>query len=92
MSDGPEVWVDYDHPPLSRNYEQCRQCGGDRSFQHHCDLLTEMMKLRGMIWWLASDLAADDGDPTSTSETWVALAEKHWRQGLRYAARLINPA
>jgi hypothetical protein len=51
-----------------------------------------MMKLRGMIWWLASDLAADDGDPNSTTETWVALAEEHWRLGLRCEARPLKPA
>lgn len=47
-------------------------------------------KLRGMIWWLASDLAADDGDDNSTSDTWVTLAEKHWQQGLRYETRFIE--
>lgn len=92
MSEQPEVWVDHDYPPRKREYEQCRQCGGDRTFQHNCDLLTEMMKLRGMIWWLASDLAADDGDPNSTTETWVALAEEHWRLGLRCEARPLKPA
>lgn len=89
-----EAWTDRmgDLPPMPRNYEQCRQCGEDRTYRHQCDLQTEMMQLRGMIWWLASDLAADDGDPTSTSETWVKLAEEHWRLGLRYEVRAVKPA
>jgi hypothetical protein len=56
------------------------------------ETLVEMAQMRGMIWWLASDLAADDGDPNSTTETWVALAEKHWRSGLRYETRFLKPS
>lgn len=58
----------------------------------HADLKIEMMKLRGMIWWLASDLAADDGDPNSTTETWVESAERHWRLGLRFESRPLAPS
>lgn len=42
MSDEPEVWVDHDYPPLKRQYEQCVDCGGTRTFQHHCDLIRRL--------------------------------------------------
>lgn len=92
MGDQPEVWVDHDYMPLPRQYEQCRQCVEDRTLRHHCDLQTEIMKLRGMIWWLAAEIAADDGDPDSTPETLVALAEKYWQQGLRLETRPLKPS
>lgn len=39
MSEEPEVWVDHDYPRAPRDYEQCDTCHGDRTMQHHCDLL-----------------------------------------------------
>lgn len=38
-----------DYPPMPRNYEQCAECGGDRTLQHHCDLVAEVRKLRERI-------------------------------------------
>lgn len=32
------AWVDHDHPPMPRNYEQCGTCGQDRVLRHQCDL------------------------------------------------------
>lgn len=47
-----------DYPPMPRDYEQCRQCGETKALRHHCDLQTELKQLRGMVWWLATELAA----------------------------------
>lgn len=58
----------------------------------NAETLLEIAQLNGMIWWLASDLAAEDGFGDGTAETWVALAEKHWRSGIRYQTRFISPS
>ncbi|QRY51778.1 hypothetical protein [Mycolicibacterium septicum] len=50
----------------------------------------ESAKLRGMIWWLASELATDDVGKGGEAGTWVDLAEKYWRQGLRSETRFID--
>lgn len=51
-------------------------------------------QLRGMVWWLASEIAAEDvdevGDHKSSAEDWVELAERHWRLGLRGETRPIK--
>lgn len=52
--------------------------------------IVEMTQLRGMIWWLASELATDDVGQGGDPEMWVALAEKHWRLGLRSETRFIE--
>lgn len=32
-----EVWVDHDHPPRPRQYEQCASCRGDLVMRHVCN-------------------------------------------------------
>lgn len=55
------------------------------------DAMIEMARLRGMIWWLATELATDDVGKGGEAETWVGLAEKFWRQGLMSETRFLNP-
>lgn len=90
MSDESEAWVEYDYTPCPMEYEKCTGCGNDLVLGHYCALILEMTQLRGMIWWLATELSADsagkDGDP----DTWVTLAEKYWQQGLRSEMRFIS--
>lgn len=89
MSHGHETWVDHDYPSLPRDWEKCPKCGDDLALTHHCAI--EASQLRGMIWWLATELATDDVGKGGEPDTWVALAEKHWRLGIRSETRLINP-
>lgn len=44
-------------------------------------------QLLGVVWWLASELSADDD---SSTLTWVELAERHWRLGLRFEQRPLR--
>ena len=46
--------------------------------------------MRGMIWWLATELATDDIGKGGEAETWVALAEKHWELGPRSETRFLR--
>lgn len=94
MSDDIEdlAYADCDYTPAPRQYAKCDECGDTRALMHHCDLQAENRRLRGMIWWLASDLAADDQPEPSMPEVWVELAERSWQLGLRYEARPLRPA
>lgn len=47
--------------------------------------------MRGMIWWLATELSTDDVGKGGETETWIELAEKHWALGLRFQTRPIAP-
>lgn len=48
-------------------------------------------QLRGMIWWLASELATPDVGQGGQTESWIELAEKYWRLGLRFESRPLTP-
>lgn len=54
--------------------------------------VTEIAKLNGMIWWLATELATDDVGKGGEPETWIELAEKHWPLGIRAQTRFLEPA
>jgi hypothetical protein len=62
-SDEPEglAWVDYDYTPAPRKYEQCEICQADRTFQHHCDLLEEIRRLKAHLAAVPSAIQAYAG-------------------------------
>jgi hypothetical protein len=47
-------------------------------------------QLRGMIWWLATELSTDDVGKGGEAQTYVELAEKFWKLGLQYEERPLR--
>jgi hypothetical protein len=76
-SDEPEglAWVDYDYTPAPRKYEQCEICQADRTFQHHCDLLEEIRRLKAHLAAVPSAIQGYAVEPGQVE----AVAEAIWQ-------------